>query len=85
VRWLSAMLRLAESLDRSRAQLVESVTLARKGRQCTLRVAGRGDIELEIWAAERNAGPLASQLGQPIRVAALHHRTGHPRDRTADE
>jgi len=85
VRWLSAMLRLAESLDRSRAQLVESVTLARKGRQCTLRVAGRGDIELEIWAAERNAGPLASQLGQPIRVASLHHRTAHPRDRTADE
>ncbi|MFO7692886.1 MAG: Ppx/GppA phosphatase family protein [Vicinamibacterales bacterium] len=70
VRWLSAMLRVAESLDRSRAQLVESVTLRRKGRRWTLRVAGRGDIELELWAVQRNMRPLERELGAPVKVAA---------------
>ena len=57
------MLRVAESLDRSRAQLVERVTLRRRGGRWTLRVAGRGDIELELWAAQRNIRPLEAELG----------------------
>jgi exopolyphosphatase/guanosine-5'-triphosphate,3'-diphosphate pyrophosphatase len=68
VRWLSAMLRVAESLDRSRAQLVEGIRLRRKNRQWALRVAGRGDIELELWAAQRNVRPLEDELGGPVRV-----------------
>jgi exopolyphosphatase/guanosine-5'-triphosphate,3'-diphosphate pyrophosphatase len=68
VRWLSAMLRTAESLDRSRAQLVERVTVRKQGRQWVLRVAGRGDIELEIWAAQRNIRPLEAELGGPVSV-----------------
>jgi len=70
VRWLAAMLRVAESLDRSRAQLVDHVTLRRRGRHWTLRVAGRGDIELERWAAQRNARPLEAELGGTMTVAA---------------
>jgi exopolyphosphatase/guanosine-5'-triphosphate,3'-diphosphate pyrophosphatase len=70
VRWLSAMLRVAESLDRSRAQLVDAVRLRRKGRQWTLRVDGRGDIELELWAAQRNIGPLEEALGGAVTVTA---------------
>jgi len=70
VRWLSAILRVAESLDRSRAQLVQSVQLRRKGRHWALRVAGRGDVELELWAAQRNIGPLQEELGGPVAVAA---------------
>jgi hypothetical protein len=64
------MLRVAESLDRSRAQLVESVRLRRKGRQWVLRAAGRGDIGLEIWAAQRNIRPLEAVLGGPVAVLA---------------
>ena len=70
VRWLSAMLRVAESLDRSRAQLVERVTLRRRGRHWTLRVAGRGDIELELWAAQRNAAAARSRARRNVTVAA---------------
>jgi exopolyphosphatase/guanosine-5'-triphosphate,3'-diphosphate pyrophosphatase len=70
VQWLSAMLRVAESLDRSRAQLVDSVRLRRRGRQWTLRVTGRGDIELELWASQRNIGPLEEELGGTVTVAA---------------
>jgi hypothetical protein len=65
------MLRVAESLDRSRAQLVEQVTMRRRGRHWTLRVAGRGDIELELWAAQRNVHPLETELGGPLTVTAL--------------
>jgi len=69
VRWLADMVRVAESLDRSRAQLVDSVTLRRRGRHWTLRVAGRGDIELERWAAQRDARPLEGELGGTLTVA----------------
>jgi exopolyphosphatase/guanosine-5'-triphosphate,3'-diphosphate pyrophosphatase len=70
VRWLSAMLRAAESLDRSRAQLVDTVALRRRGRHWSLRVAGRGDIELELWAAQRNIAPLEHELGGTVTVTA---------------
>jgi exopolyphosphatase/guanosine-5'-triphosphate,3'-diphosphate pyrophosphatase len=70
VRWLSAMLRVAESLDRSRAQLVERLSLRRRGRHWTMRVAGRGDIELELWAAQRNLRPLEEELGGTVTVTA---------------
>ena len=70
VRWLSAILRVAESLDRSRAQLVEHITMRRRGRHWTLRVAGRGDIELELWAAQRNVGPLEAELEGTVTVTA---------------
>ena len=70
VRWLSAMLRVAESLDRSRAQLVEHVTMRRRGRHWTLRAAGRGDVELEIWAAQRNVRPLEIELDGTVAVTA---------------
>jgi exopolyphosphatase/guanosine-5'-triphosphate,3'-diphosphate pyrophosphatase len=70
VRWLSAMLRVAESLDRSRAQLVERVTLRQRGRHWNLRVTGRGDLELELWAAQRNIRPLEVELGGAVTVVA---------------
>jgi hypothetical protein len=74
------MLRVAESLDRSRAQLVESITLQQRVRACQLRVIGRGDIELELWAAQRNTGPLERELGRAIRVTSPHHRSVHGKD-----
>ena len=69
VRWLSAMLRVAESLDRSRAQLVDRVKMRRRGRHWILRVVGRGDIELELWAAQRNIRPLEDELGATVTIA----------------
>jgi exopolyphosphatase/guanosine-5'-triphosphate,3'-diphosphate pyrophosphatase len=70
VRWVSAVLRRPECHDPSPAQLVDAVSLGRKGRRWTLRVAGRGDIELELWAAQRTAGPLEAELDAPVSVVA---------------
>lgn len=50
--------------------MVERVELRRRGRHWTLRVAGRGDIELELWAAQRNMRPLEEELGAPVKLAA---------------
>ena len=74
VRWLSAMLRVAESLDRSRAQLVERVTLTEHSDGWRMRVAGSADLELEVWAAQRNSGPLSEELGAPVRVEGARAR-----------
>lgn len=67
VRTLSAMLRVAEGLDRSHAQSVASVTVAPGAHDCLLKLTPAGDTELEIWAAQRNVAPLESVLGRVIR------------------
>ena len=67
VRTLSAMLRVAEGLDRSHAQSVASVSVAPGAHDCLLKLAPAGDTELELWAAQRNVAPLESVLGRIIR------------------
>ena len=67
VRTLSAMLRVAEGLDRSHAQSVSSVSVAPGAHDCLLKLAPAGDTELEMWAAQRNVAPLESVLGRIIR------------------
>ena len=67
VRTLSAMLRVAEGLDRSHAQSVSSVSVAPGAHDCLLKLAPAGDTELELWAAQRNVAPLESVLGRIIR------------------
>ncbi len=67
VRTLSAMLRVAEGLDRSHAQSVASVAVAPGAHDCLLKLTPAGDTELELWAAQRNVAPLESVLGRIIR------------------
>ena len=67
VRTLSALLRVAEGLDRSHAQSVASVDVMTGEQDCVIRVTPAGDTELELWAAQRNAGPLEELLGRVIR------------------
>ncbi len=67
VRTLSAMLRVAEGLDRSHAQSVASVSVAPGAHDCLLKLTPAGDTELELWAAQRNVAPLESVLGRIIR------------------
>ena len=68
VRWLAAMVRLAEGLDRSRAQLVSRVTLTERRGAWTLHLSATADIELEYWAAQRHVAALATMIGQPIHL-----------------
>jgi exopolyphosphatase/guanosine-5'-triphosphate,3'-diphosphate pyrophosphatase len=67
VKTLSAMVRLAEGLDRSHAQAIEGIDLYPRGDDYLARLRATGDAELELWAAHRHVAPLEALLGKPIR------------------
>ena len=67
VRVLSAIVRLAEGLDRSHAQALAGIDLFPRGDDYLARLRANGDAELELWAAHRHVGPLERELGLPIR------------------
>ena len=68
VRWLAAILRIAEALDRSQYQLVRGVTVGHVGGGVTLRVQAGENARLEVWAARERVAYLSRLLGKPVRV-----------------
>jgi exopolyphosphatase/guanosine-5'-triphosphate,3'-diphosphate pyrophosphatase len=74
VRLLSAFLRVAESLDRSRNGVVQRVELRERKGGLRLGVYAADDSELEVWAAHRQLPALAEALERSITVGA--HRVG---------
>jgi exopolyphosphatase/guanosine-5'-triphosphate,3'-diphosphate pyrophosphatase len=73
VRLLGAIVRLAEGLDRSHAQLVRDLRIERGKRRATITLSAVDDAELELWAARRHAGPLADALRTEIRLVLADH------------
>ncbi|MGE3955641.1 MAG: HD domain-containing protein [Vicinamibacterales bacterium] len=71
VRILAAMLRLAETLDRSHAQVVAGLTVQDREHEAVLVLQTIGDAELEVWAAARHSQPFADMLGKPLRIEAV--------------
>jgi len=67
---LAVMLRLAAALDRSRAQLIDSVAVELSGGQFRLRVRARANCEVELWAAERQAALLERVFGRRLHLVA---------------
>lgn len=76
VKALSAMVRLAEGLDRSHAQALAGIDLYPRGDDYLARLRATGDAELELWAALRHVAPLEAMLGKPVRfeVAATDYK-----------
>jgi exopolyphosphatase/guanosine-5'-triphosphate,3'-diphosphate pyrophosphatase len=70
VKVLAAILRVAESLDRSHAQVISAVELQNGGDHTLVQLRTTGDAELEIWAAARHLEPLSAIVGQPVRLSA---------------
>jgi exopolyphosphatase / guanosine-5'-triphosphate,3'-diphosphate pyrophosphatase len=69
IRTLAAILRLAESLDRSHSQTITGIELHDRGDDGLLQVrTTTGDAELELWAATRHAAPFERLLGKPLRI-----------------
>ncbi len=71
VRMLSAMVRLAEGLDRSHAQAVAGIDLFPRGDDYLARLRSASDAELELWAAHRHVAPLERELDRPIRFEVV--------------
>lgn len=68
LRWLAAIARIAEALDRSQYQLVDDVLVAKRPKHVTLSLKAKGDVQLELWAARRRTELLEDLLGMPVRV-----------------
>ena len=84
VRALSALLRLAEGLDRSHSQPLASVQVHDRGDDLLLQLVATGDAELELWAAGRHAGPFERLAGKPVRfeVRGVTSHAEHAHDRS---
>jgi exopolyphosphatase/guanosine-5'-triphosphate,3'-diphosphate pyrophosphatase len=90
VRVGSALLRMAESLDRSHGQVVDQVELQPAGDRYRLVLRAHGPAELERWAAGRRAASLEKLLGKAIAFEATdldhveHPDNASPVPRTPD-
>lgn len=68
IRQLAAVLRLAESLDRSHSQNVTGIEFHDRDEDGLLQLRTANDAELELWAANRHAVPFERLIGKPLRV-----------------
>src|SRR5262245_13327995 len=75
VRLLASILRLAESLDRSHAQVVSALELQDRGKDMLLELRAAGDAELEVWAAQRHVQPFEALMEKPVRLALQPQRS----------
>lgn len=80
VRAASALLRVAECLDRSHAQVVDEVEYQERGHAAALVIRAHDTAELEAWAAGRQLRPLERVLGRQLRIEiadATHAQHAH--------
>jgi exopolyphosphatase/guanosine-5'-triphosphate,3'-diphosphate pyrophosphatase len=82
VRTLASILRVAESLDRSHAQLISGLDVREEDRSLLIEVQTTGDAELEIWATRRHLEPFEKLMGTPVRLEAAAPSRADP---VADE
>ncbi len=73
---LSAFLRLAETLDRSRHGVIRGLEMRERLGELRIRVQAVGDAELEVWAAHRSADALEVALGRKIFLEKVPYRKG---------
>jgi exopolyphosphatase / guanosine-5'-triphosphate,3'-diphosphate pyrophosphatase len=71
VRWLAAVMRIAEGLDRSHYQLIRDLKVTRRGERWMIRVTARRDAQLELWAARRRTELLAERIGSRRHPATV--------------
>jgi exopolyphosphatase/guanosine-5'-triphosphate,3'-diphosphate pyrophosphatase len=73
---LSAFLRLAETLDRSRHGVIRSLEIRERLGELRIKVQAVGDAELEVWAAHKQARALEVALDRKIRIEKVPYRKG---------
>ena len=69
VRYLAAILRIADALDRTHARLVRAVRCSVSARTVEIRIDADGDPELEIWAARRKGDLFEELVERKLRFA----------------
>jgi len=74
-RTLTAILRVADGLDRSRHQTVTGLTVSVAPSLVLLRLAADADAELEVWGARRKRTLLEDRLGREVEFTT--HPSAH--------
>jgi exopolyphosphatase/guanosine-5'-triphosphate,3'-diphosphate pyrophosphatase len=75
VQLLIPLLRLADGLDRSHDQRIESVECVLRDGQITVLVTSEGDVDLEKWAAERTGDLFRQAYGRALAVEKSREET----------
>jgi exopolyphosphatase / guanosine-5'-triphosphate,3'-diphosphate pyrophosphatase len=68
VQMLIPLLRVAVGLEASRSQKVETVEVTTSAESVTIAIRGEGDIDLEMWAAERAADSFRQVYNVPVTL-----------------
>jgi exopolyphosphatase / guanosine-5'-triphosphate,3'-diphosphate pyrophosphatase len=71
---LSAFLRIAETLDRSKQGVVRGIEVRERLGELRINVQAVGDAELELWAAHKQEKALAEALDRRIRIEKVPYR-----------
>jgi exopolyphosphatase/guanosine-5'-triphosphate,3'-diphosphate pyrophosphatase len=71
VKVLASCLRLAEGLDRSHAQVLDSVRLVDRGEDLLVQLRTAGDADLELWAAMRHVDAFQAMVGKPVQFETV--------------
>ncbi|MEO2063751.1 MAG: Ppx/GppA phosphatase family protein [Christiangramia sp.] len=71
IRKLSAILRIADGLDRSHYQNVQKLEIVNEQKQIRFLIETMADPELEIWGATRKAGLLEKVTGKKLEIFSL--------------
>jgi exopolyphosphatase/guanosine-5'-triphosphate,3'-diphosphate pyrophosphatase len=71
---ISAFLRLAETLDRSRHGVVRGIEARDRMGELRIKVQAVGDAELEVWAAHRQAYAIAEALDRKVVIEKVPYR-----------
>ncbi|HEY4321385.1 MAG TPA: Ppx/GppA phosphatase family protein [Gemmatimonadales bacterium] len=77
VRRVSALLRVADGLDRGHTAAVDHLTVSLEANRCVIRVSPRvqdADVSLEVWGASRKADLLARELGCDVVIVGRSTR-----------
>jgi exopolyphosphatase/guanosine-5'-triphosphate,3'-diphosphate pyrophosphatase len=71
---LSAFLRLAETLDRSRHGVIRGIEVRERLGRLHIKVQAIGDAELEVWAANKQAFALEEALDRKVQIEKVPYR-----------
>jgi exopolyphosphatase/guanosine-5'-triphosphate,3'-diphosphate pyrophosphatase len=71
---LSAFLRLAETLDRSRHGVIRGIEARERMGELRIKVQAVGDAELEVWAAHKQTHALAEALHRKVKIEKIPYR-----------
>lgn len=76
VKWMAAILRIADALDRSHFSVVESIRLRKYEKKLLFQLEATNDAEYELWEARQKADLFENLIGLPldIRVKRISKR-----------